>query len=143
MAGRTATIPAFMRRQTGTSYVVYKSELGPTGGRQRRYVIYHYGGEMILSYGIWRAHGQGTLTWYAEGGGPGPGDVFSWRYKGRFNEGHATGHGTTTYGDPNPDYPDLAGQVYIGAHFNGKAHGQGIWYRGDDTSPFHIRSSTK
>ena len=86
----------------------------------------HYEGEMSLSYRIWRAHGQGRLTCYAEGGGPGAEDI-SWIYEGQFHQGHATGQGRTTYGEQYED-PDLQGYVYFGAHVDGNAHGQGTWY---------------
>ena len=80
-----------------------------------------------------KAHGRGTWTSYAEGGGSGPDDAFSWKYEGEFDRDQATGQGTTTYGDP---YPDVAGWVYIGVHLNGDAHGLGIWYYPDKTKAY-------
>ena len=89
---------------------------------------YHYAGEVSWKK-ILRPRGQGTLTCYTEGGGPGAEDAFSWRYEGDFDQGRATGQGTTTYGEQ--DDGDLRGQIYTGAHVNGEAHGQGTWYYPD------------
>ena len=82
------------------------------------------------------AHGRGTWTCYAQGGGSGAEDAFSWKYEGEFDQGHMTGQGTTTYGDPYPDDPDVAGWFYIGVHLNGDAHGLGIWYYPDKTKAY-------
>ena len=94
-----------------------------------------YEGEMSCFNGIWRAHGQqGTLTCYTEDGGPE--NVLSWRYEGSFDKGHATGQGTTTYGEQYPDNLELAGYIYKGDHDKGKADGRGTWYRPDGTKEY-------
>ena len=96
---------------------------------------YHYNGEMNCGdRGFCSARGQGTLTCYAEDDGPE--DVFSWRYEGSFDKGHATGQGTTTYGESYPDDPGFVGYVYRGAHVNGELYGQGTSYRPNGTKEY-------
>ena len=56
------------------------------------HVMCCYEGEMSCISGIWRAHGQGTLTCYAEDDGPD--GAVSWIYEGEFLKGKATGQGT-------------------------------------------------
>ena len=85
---------------------------------------YHYEGEVSYKT-ISKPHGRGTLTCYAQGGGSGAEDAFSWKYEGEFDEGHVTGRGRWYYPDRAMQYDgDFQRQGY---------HGRGTSYRHDGT----------
>ena len=86
-----------------------------------------YEGEISISPQkfICKPNGCGKVTVYQED------EIVSWTYEGAFVDGRITGQGKTTYGNPCPDWPALAGQVYIGTHDDSNAHGEGTWYYPD------------
>ena len=94
---------------------------------------YRYEGDVSVSDRVCKCvpQGQGKVTAYEEDG-----VTVSWTYEGAFDKGRMTGQGTTTYGEQYRDDPDLAGDVYRGAHLEGDAHGQGTWYRSDGTKKY-------